>query len=160
MPYLNWATEGERQKLNAITGQAKAKQSSNSPLDEEAIVGKTDRYEKLLWTYLLDDHPLHIRRTLDQSYYGSLPSTEDRDKDQIPFKFFKEHYPGLVEMGQYPVLMVDQLWMWILDSTVPIPRRWPDTNSIECKTDRYGPRYCDHKLPTALDGKEKGCPGF
>ena len=87
----------------------KANKSSDSPVDESSVLEKTDRYEKLVWTYLLNDHPLHIRRTLDQSYYGVLKSTEDRDKDQIPFKFFKEQYPEEVKAKQYPVLIVDQL---------------------------------------------------
>lgn len=114
MPYLHWATEGERQSLNAIAAAVQANRSSANLLDEKEISDKTDRYEKLLWAYLLDKHPLHVRRTLDQSYYSTLKNTEIRDQDQVPHKFFKQHFPDSAENGVYPVLMVDQLWLWIL----------------------------------------------
>ncbi|KAE9362676.1 hypothetical protein N431DRAFT_144786 [Stipitochalara longipes BDJ] len=129
IPYINWATEGERQKLNSIVSNVKVNKILESPIDERSISEKPDRYEKLVWTYLLNEHPLHIRRTLDQSYYGVLASTEDRDKDQVPFKFFKEHYQDEAKAKQYPVLMVDQLWLWVLnDNTVitSFPQRWTE----------------------------------
>jgi hypothetical protein len=124
MPYLNWATEAERQKLNRIIAIVTKDKSSPTPLDEKAILAKIDRYEKLLWTYLYDRHPLHVRRTLDQFYYSSLDSTEARDNDQIPHKYFKNRLPEsrqCPESGQcpencmHPVLMVDQLWLWVID---------------------------------------------
>jgi hypothetical protein len=40
----------------------------------------------LIRGYLRDSKGLHVRRTLDQSHYSMLPSTEERDVDQILLK--------------------------------------------------------------------------
>jgi hypothetical protein len=109
------------------------------------------------------DPPLHIRRTLDQSYFFTLKDTTHRDKDQVVYRQTKmrkeESYDGRsrksrsrVEqkqdamkdtgsgqkmhlrnrcaetnsrreasftklVGVARVVMVDQLWLWILDES-------------------------------------------
>jgi hypothetical protein len=69
-----------------------------------------DREKLLLDAYMEDRHPLHIRRTLDQSYYYMLKNTRARDGDQVVSRYG-------VKMGrkQPVVMMVDQLWLWILE---------------------------------------------
>ncbi len=87
--------------------------------------------------------PLHYRRTLDQYGYPSLRDTSLRDGDQVLFKRTRDEkdprkesiiksrlrsglssviHPtesGEVEDAAAKVLMVDQLWLWILnDQTV------------------------------------------
>lgn len=52
---------------------------------------------------------LHIRRTLDQSYFLNLKDTSQRDKDQVVYRATK----GRGNLAR--VVMVDQLWLWILD---------------------------------------------
>lgn len=52
---------------------------------------------------------LHIRRTLDQSYFLNLKDTSQRDKDQVVYRATK--WQGNLAR----VVMVDQLWLWILD---------------------------------------------
>lgn len=52
---------------------------------------------------------LHIRRTLDQSYFLNLKDTSQRDKDQVVYRATK----GRANLAR--VVMVDQLWLWILD---------------------------------------------
>jgi hypothetical protein len=104
----------------------------------EAI--KTYRDKKLLRKYLPLDPPLHPRRTLDQSFYWTLNSTEKRDKDQVVYRgttatrndFHQrdendswpdhpERFNGTCETCRASiqkvsrVIMVDQLWMWVLD---------------------------------------------
>lgn len=56
---------------------------------------------------------LHIRRTLDQSYFLNLDDTTRRDRDQVVYRATRLpwHVPGNLTR----VVMVDQLWMWILD---------------------------------------------
>ena len=44
------------------------------------------RDEKMVQEYLFSDSPCHPRRTLDQSYYWTLRSTESRDRDQVVFR--------------------------------------------------------------------------
>ena len=52
---------------------------------------------------------LHIRRTLDQSYFLNLKDTSQRDRDQVVYRATK--WQGNLAR----VVMVDQLWLWILD---------------------------------------------
>ncbi len=76
----------------------------------------------LLKAYLDDagSKPLHCRRTLDQFSYYMLDTTESRDRDQVLWrwgrkKLEKAAKPGRTVRGDdAPVLMVDQLWMWVL----------------------------------------------
>ena len=72
--------------------------------------------ERLLRDNLHQNPPLHIRRTLDQSYFLTLDDTGVRDKDQVVYrgtrlgKSFHSHNTRVV--------MVDQLWLWILDDSM------------------------------------------
>lgn len=126
----------------------------------EGMTSYRDR--KLLETYLMQDPPMHPRRTLDQAYYWSLNNTNHRDRDQVvyrattadPLKFHRwdvdrsigtghdsEDNKKLEDLNHEPcsectaniqkvsrVIMVDQLWMWVLDrSTI-----------ITCFPKRYG----------------------
>jgi hypothetical protein len=96
-----------------------------------------DRYheEQLLKEYLHGNPPFHARRTLDQSYYWTLQSTKKRDRDQVVYrgtapkkKFI--HNAHCKTKGGPPcrqcwddirkvprVIMVDQLWLWILNGS-------------------------------------------
>jgi len=73
----------------------------------------TDKDELLIFHYLKKLHPLHIRRTFDQYRYYSLKDTSDRDEDQVIGRVFKRQSPGKSPSEQ-PMLMVDQLWLWVL----------------------------------------------
>ncbi|KAI1370949.1 hypothetical protein F4677DRAFT_325871 [Hypoxylon crocopeplum] len=108
--------------------------------------------DSLITEYLHADPPLHPRRTLDQFYYGSLKSTKTRDRDQVIYRATSPspHKGCLVnvegrkcsicqeESRKVPrLIMVDQLWLWVLDDNTMItsfPRRWgmisPDTSDI------------------------------
>lgn len=66
--------------------------------------------ERLLRDHLHETPPLHIRRTLDQSYFWTLEDTTSRDRDQVVYRGTKG--------GKYwnaRIVMVDQLWLWVLD---------------------------------------------
>ncbi|KAK6221966.1 hypothetical protein LQW54_001186 [Pestalotiopsis sp. IQ-011] len=75
--------------------------------------------------------PLHVRRTLDQYYFLTLDNTAERDRDQVVYR-------GTRSLDSTTrVVMVDQLWMWILDDNTIItayPRRWgrnkPDPSGV------------------------------
>jgi len=84
------------------------------------------RYRELLTTHLYEDHPLHVRRTLDQFNYFSLEAGEmdARDRSQTFSDFFKfrersrEGSPAKPHgEANFPILMVDQLWLWVLDQS-------------------------------------------
>lgn len=86
---------------------------------------------KLIWRYLSNEPPIHLRRTLDQFGYPNLRSTIARDDDQMLWKRTrrvidwndevndskesqpKSRTPQMFDDGK--VLMVDQLWLWIVD---------------------------------------------
>ncbi|KAI0006728.1 hypothetical protein F4779DRAFT_549192 [Xylariaceae sp. FL0662B] len=112
------------------------------------------RDKKLLRKFLSEDPPLHPRRTLDQAYYWTLDSTRNRDRDQVVYRgttakpedFHKYDYEAGVWTKHKAfgiegecdecrlniqklsrVIMVDQLWMWILDAKTIItcfPKRY------------------------------------
>ena len=92
-----------------------------------------------MWQYLQSKRPVHCRRTLDQYGYPSLHNTTMRDGDQVlykrtkkkpaqpkePMRWSERHSNRHVdsEESQVPiddpiakVLMVDQLWLWILNN--------------------------------------------
>ena len=106
----------------------------------EAMDAHTD--EKLIEKYLTATPPLHPRRTLDQSYYWTLKDTRKRDRDQVVYRGtapnpkFMHHkcFKGRKvdnnvketcrqckeDVRKVPrVVMVDQLWMWVLDESKP-----------------------------------------
>lgn len=94
--------------------------------------------ERLIEKYLTHVPPLHPRRTLDQSYYWTLKDTQSRDRDQVVYRrtapslklllshqYCKQEHPkgpGCAQcrenVSKVPrIVMVDQLWMWILDES-------------------------------------------
>jgi hypothetical protein len=84
--------------------------------------------ERLLRDHL-DDAPLHIRRTLDQSYFWTMEDTTSRDRDQVVFRGTKGG-----KTYNTRVVMVDQLWLWILDER-------------ECSANFIGQAYFMSYLP-------------
>ncbi len=85
--------------------------------------------EQLTLRYLHENPPLHPRRTLDQFYYGALKNTGTRDRDQVVYRETtpEQHkcnvkYESCNQCGEdirkVPrLVMVDQLWLWILDES-------------------------------------------
>jgi len=106
MPYIHWETEKKLDEMKEIIRNPKDKSNHK---DQE--LGK---YKKLIQAYLNeeeeDDHPLHIRRTLDQYYYTTLQNTTALDKDQVVSRHFERHWAK----DEKVVMMVDQLWLWVL----------------------------------------------
>lgn len=66
---------------------------------------------RLLKTYLTQSPPLHVRRTLHQSYYWTREDTKSLDENQVVYR--GTH--GIKADGK--LLMVDQLWLWVLDES-------------------------------------------
>lgn len=73
----------------------------------------------LIKAYLHHRPPLHVRRSLDQFYYLSLKEADirARDRDQVVYNFAKRkllEQKKNTETHDHPIVMVDQLWMWII----------------------------------------------
>lgn len=139
MPYLHWDNFKRLQDRAAVI-KKRREQTRARPIDRQIAEGNSME-SKLIWQYLMSDLPLHCRRTLDQFGYPSLRNTSVRDGDQILYKRTKAdkdtHPPrdtaakhpkhvggsaggssisgGLADDKAAKVLMVDQLWLWVLD---------------------------------------------
>lgn len=100
---------------------------------------------RMLRDHLHQEPPLHSRRTLDQSYYWKLQNTDNRDEDQVVFRATQE---GKSIFRSTRVVMVDQLWLYILDeskqSLEPIHR--PISNII--------PRHNYFQLSTSMGAQQ------
>lgn len=121
-PEIRFAGQGERRRqLGEVLRRAAQLL--------EAIEFETE--EGLLNEYLHSRRPLHPRRTLDQSYYGALKNTGTRDRDQVVYRatapvvhacydHFDEATGKCRQCAEDSrktarLIMVDQLWLWILD---------------------------------------------
>ncbi|KAL2672658.1 hypothetical protein Neosp_013372 [[Neocosmospora] mangrovei] len=118
MPYLHWDLEEEIEKLKKVLKKKFFLLGAPETMkvqDAKAMVKKAglNGTEKLYWMYLDQKSPLHVRRTLDQFYYHTMPNTDERDRDQTALRHFRKQEES--EEHFKPVLtMVDQLWMWVL----------------------------------------------
>lgn len=139
MPYLHW-DKFERLQDRAAVINRRREQTRARPIDHQIAEGSSME-SKMIWQYLMSDLPLHCRRTLDQFGYPSLRNTSVRDADQILYKRTKADKdnhssrdtaakhpkylgrgasgssvsPGHANDKTAKVLMVDQLWLWVLD---------------------------------------------
>ncbi|KAF2965952.1 hypothetical protein GQX73_g7619 [Xylaria multiplex] len=140
MPYLHWELETELEKLKNIMKEKrdaelkKRRQLSKDKHDLQNIQEDSRRNaaekfaaeaphasgeslndsEKLFWMYLDEEHPVHIRRTLDQYYYPDSWKLEERDKDQTTLRYFNDRRDTYDKAFKPVLTMVDQLWMWVL----------------------------------------------
>lgn len=90
--------------------------------------------ENLITKHLFSNSPLHPRRTLDQYYSWTAEDTTFQDQRQVVCRGTRSsHDPEATAR----VVMVDQLWLWILDDNTLLtsfPRRWgrnkPDPSAV------------------------------
>jgi hypothetical protein len=77
---------------------------------------------KAIYKIMRDDSSnsssFHPRRSLDQFFYSSLPETSSRDQDQVVSKNTPQD-----ARGGKKLIMVDQLWLWLLESREVSPIR-------------------------------------
>jgi hypothetical protein len=76
----------------------------------EEVLDGVSRHEKLVLAYINEPLPLHVRRTLDQFLYETLPDDRIRirDLDQVLWRHTQQD-------TEPRILMVDQLWLWLID---------------------------------------------
>jgi len=101
----------EATKDEALKGEITGRENNLRRALKQYINGlPKDRAKELIKFYAGDAHPLHIRRTLDQYVYYMLDNIAPRNKDQVVSRFGDK-------AGVKPiVMMVDQLWLWIIGS--------------------------------------------
>jgi hypothetical protein len=80
---------------------------------------------RLISDHLCTQSPLHPRRTLEQYYYWTAEDTTPRDRQQVVYRATRmRNDPEAIPR----VVMVDQLWMWILDESetfLPGAKQYP-----------------------------------
>jgi hypothetical protein len=141
MPVFGFETHENRKKLTS---------TMRNPL-----YAREDETSRLIHGYFNNDKfPLHCRRTLDQFTYHMLSNTESRDRSQVMFRWTKrqqlekhglDHQPNIRSSpasicrdrdkvrNSCPLLMIDQLWLWVLEhegeDTVitSLPNTWEST---------------------------------
>ena len=147
LPYLHWDTidsmENRREvvKLRSYDKTKEDKVARGIRPVDDSILSSNSLEHKVMWQYLTSN--IHCRRTLDQYGYPSL-NTDERDMDQVLYKYTqsireksaskdksrssrRSKGTGPVEEPlPLAVLMVDTLWLWILDDQTIVtfaPRR-------------------------------------
>jgi hypothetical protein len=83
MPYLHFESTQRCQEMQKAIKKAESLRSPHSPYLSKA----TTYDEMLIRAHLANStHSLHIRRTLDQSFYHNI-NTESRDQDQVVYRY-------------------------------------------------------------------------
>lgn len=72
---------------------------------------------RLIEDHLFNTPPLHMRRTLEQFYYWTAEDTARRDREQVVCKGTRHHGEDPDPEATSRLVMVDQLWLWILDDS-------------------------------------------
>ncbi|KAL4924484.1 uncharacterized protein BDV17DRAFT_300974 [Aspergillus undulatus] len=142
--YLHWDTYWNVLQRRRVI-EERLRQGRSRPVADE--ISQSSLESKLIWKYLGNEPPIHIRRTLDQFGYPNLRSTVARDDDQMLWKRTRKSIDLRDDLaGSMPlrdgidpqnptfvdgkVLMVDQLWLWIVDQNVVVtffPKQEPTT---------------------------------
>ncbi|KAJ5142587.1 Mitochondrial substrate/solute carrier [Penicillium bovifimosum] len=131
VPYLHWDTYRNLIQRRKVV-EDRLHQGRSRPVPGR--ISKASLEAQLIWTYLGCEPPVHFRRTLDQYGYPNLRSTVARDDDQMLWKRTRrparideqlreylnstQDDPDTVDADEFMdgnVLMVDQLWVWIVD---------------------------------------------
>ncbi|TVY89087.1 Ankyrin [Lachnellula willkommii] len=123
MPYLHFETKQRCQEMQLAIKAAESMKNSHSrhPL-------KARTYDEMLIRAHLASSTvsLHIRRTLDQSFYHNI-DTHHRDQDQVVCRYQTRDKNCSEEDIDPKLVMVDQMWMWVLGKNIIVtafPQRW------------------------------------
>ncbi|RYO54925.1 hypothetical protein AA0116_g9317 [Alternaria tenuissima] len=108
LPYLHWDTIDCFIQRAQFTKDTLGGRHADIP-DRLSEEGKA--IYKIIRNDSSNASSLHPRRSLDQFFYSSLHNTTSRDQDQVLSKYTPEDVRGGKKM-----IMVDQLWLWLLES--------------------------------------------
>jgi hypothetical protein len=137
IPFLNFETVDNMKRMSRVINAAdEALQADQTRWkhnnDQSTVVNRKDGDdgnnklteeppdECLIRAYLEKSRGLHVRRTIDEFYYSMLPSTEERNNDQILKKSDRIlGKPKSDDARSKVVIMVDQLWLWMFEGMYP-----------------------------------------
>ncbi|KAK3624692.1 hypothetical protein LTR56_020842 [Elasticomyces elasticus] len=123
-PYLHFETDVQRREMQEVARRATGDLDEKQVKFGDHFIHRTTPDEQLIRAFLKPPiSGLHVRRTLDQSFYRTI-DTDFRDKTQVVYRYAQKHGDSQEALK---VLMVDQLWMWIVNKDLLItsfPQRW------------------------------------
>ncbi|KAK1831860.1 hypothetical protein QBC39DRAFT_350332 [Podospora conica] len=143
MPVLGYTTHGNRKRLaqafreifEATKNLEQPRQKTNYTADEALLFG----YQLTRYPALPRRRQVHPRQTLDRFGYSMLTSTETRDRDQVSYRWAANGRGQSRKHSHRPIIMVDQLWLWMLeDGTLITCRHEPPSSES-----RYWARSSD-----------------
>ena len=122
MPYIHWETRSRALGIKQFLKNLEHPQPQVNDKLEDFICAYLSKES------LAEYNPLHLRRTLDQYCYYTLESTIDRDEDQLLSRVFSSRELKSQQVAinkklydifepHKPILMVDQLWLWVLNNS-------------------------------------------
>jgi hypothetical protein len=115
MPFIHWETDIARLQQHYIMSDVDKQVKSNTAYTDAEISSLPCSIdEKLLRKYLRHRPPMHVRRTLDQSYHYTLDDTKLRDRDQVVLRYARKKISQDDGRISPRVLMVDQCWLWVI----------------------------------------------
>jgi ankyrin repeat protein/Mg2+ and Co2+ transporter CorA len=109
--------------------------SSGSPITANPSEDRDLRLHQAYSNWKANDYGLHIRRTLDQFFYRNV-DTRQRDDDQVVLRYQRRENVNESDKNSealdgsdqnFDVLMVDQLWVWVLGPGLIVtsfPQKW------------------------------------
>jgi Mg2+ and Co2+ transporter CorA len=122
MPYLHFETNQRIQEMKDAIHRAELMRSPDRP----RLLKARTCDEMLIRAHLASSTvSLHVRRTLDQSFYHNI-DTKIRDQDQVVYRYQTKD-PSPSDIVDPKIVMVDQLWMWVLGKNLVVtafPQRW------------------------------------
>ncbi|TVY84958.1 Ankyrin-3 [Lachnellula suecica] len=122
MPYLHFETNQRCQEMKEAIKRAEWLMCPDPP----HLIQARNCDEMLIRAHLATSTvSLHVRRTLDQSFYHNI-DTHYRDQDQVVYRYQTKDRP-LDEGADPKIVMVDQMWMWVLGKNLVVtafPQRW------------------------------------
>jgi hypothetical protein len=124
MPYLHWERSIVQRHTSKIIQHAeicsRKLKENDEDIGQRLVLQKTScSMQEMAIRYYVHRPWMHMRRTLDQFYYPMLQDTELRDGDQVVEKYYKKidaKKRGGIQRD-YKILMVDQLWLWVLNQS-------------------------------------------
>jgi hypothetical protein len=123
MPYLHWEYSIAQYHTMKIIEDARQTAEGAEAIDglelqlSEISALPCEADEKILRYHIPGRSWLHMRRTLDQSYYPTLQDTRLRDQNQVVERYSRKQQGD--SWTEHRVLMVDQLWLWVLGGRRP-----------------------------------------
>lgn len=144
-PYLHYETNENRKKMQRAIKRAVSREigatppigqnTNTSPPAGQTALADDDPDTNLILAHVVDAATcsMNARRTLDQYYYRTIDTAKYRDHDQVVHRYQHKHLMQPINTeNDIRLLMVDQLWMWIVGNDLLItsfPRRWQQTSN-------------------------------